>query len=144
MNVPVKISFAYQCLDNVEIPPLNKHAQLSSGTRCRLLIEILILFHSLCNWAEKALERLSGCANSPEYSLAEHCRNQAQVNTIRGGSWLTLFSTKTTQVTISLVFLYWASPRQNLSSGFPTKWDSNQPAQLQRLARKLKFCLQQV
>ena len=34
----------------------------------------------------------------------------------------------------------WALTRQNLSLGFPTKWDSNQPAQLQRLARKLKFC----
>ena len=30
---------------------------------------------------------------------------------------------------------------QNLSSGFPTKWDWNQSPQLQRLARKLKFCL---
>ena len=28
---------------------------------------------------------------------------------------------------------------KNLSSGFPTKRDSNQPAQLQKLARKLKF-----
>ena len=29
---------------------------------------------------------------------------------------------------------------KNLSLEFPTKCDSNQPAQLQRLARKLKFC----
>ena len=29
--------------------------------------------------------------------------------------------------------------QENLSSGFPTKWDSNQPAQLQRLAPKLNF-----
>ena len=35
----------------------------------------------------------------------------------------------------------WASSRQNLSSGFPTKQDSNRTAQLQRLARKLKFHL---
>ena len=33
----------------------------------------------------------------------------------------------------------WASTRQELSSGFPTKRDSNQSPQLQRLARKLKF-----
>ena len=33
----------------------------------------------------------------------------------------------------------WASLRQNQSSGFPTKRDSNQSHQLQRLARKLKF-----
>ena len=33
----------------------------------------------------------------------------------------------------------WASSRENLSSGFPTKRVSNQPAQLQRLARKLIF-----
>ena len=38
----------------------------------------------------------------------------------------------------------WASTRQNLSSGFLTKWDSNQPALLQRLARKLKFRSKQV
>ena len=31
----------------------------------------------------------------------------------------------------------WASPRQNLSNGFPTKRVSNQSPQLQRLARKL-------
>ena len=37
----------------------------------------------------------------------------------------------------------WASSWQNLSSGFPTKWNSNQPTQLQRLARKMKFRLWQ-
>ena len=35
----------------------------------------------------------------------------------------------------------WASSRENLSSGFPTKQVSNQSPQLQRLARKLKFHL---
>ena len=35
----------------------------------------------------------------------------------------------------------WASPRQNLSSGFLKKRDSNQSPQLQRLARKMKFRL---
>ena len=35
----------------------------------------------------------------------------------------------------------WASSRENLSSGFPTKRDSNQSPQLQRLARKKKFHL---
>ena len=39
-------------------------------------------------------------------------------------------------------FVYiWASSRENLSSGCPTKRVSNQSAELQRLARKLKFCL---
>ena len=33
----------------------------------------------------------------------------------------------------------WATSQQNLSSGFPSKQDSNQSPQLQRLARKLKF-----
>ena len=37
----------------------------------------------------------------------------------------------------------WASSRQNLSSRYSTKRDSNQSAQLQRLARKLKFRLWQ-
>ena len=32
--------------------------------------------------------------------------------------------------------IIWAATRENLSSGFPTNWDSNQPAKLQRLARK--------
>ena len=35
----------------------------------------------------------------------------------------------------------WTSSRENLSLGFPSKWDSNQSHQLQRLARKLKFRL---
>ena len=38
-----------------------------------------------------------------------------------------------------LKILKWASSRQNLSSGFPTKPDSNQSPQLQRLARKLEL-----
>ena len=33
----------------------------------------------------------------------------------------------------------WASTRDNLSLGFPIKGDSNQPVQLQILARKLKL-----
>ena len=37
-----------------------------------------------------------------------------------------------------------ASSRQNLFSGFPSKRVSNQSPQLQRLARKLKFHLEQV
>ena len=39
-----------------------------------------------------------------------------------------------------LFHLIWVSMRPNLSSGFLTKQDSNQSPQLQRLARKLKFC----
>ena len=39
----------------------------------------------------------------------------------------------------SCIHNIWASPRENLSLGFPTKRDSNQPAQLQRLAKKLTF-----
>ena len=35
----------------------------------------------------------------------------------------------------------WASSRENLSSGFPSKRVSIQSPQLQRLARKLKFHL---
>ena len=33
----------------------------------------------------------------------------------------------------------WASTRQNMSSGFPTKRDSNQSAHLQRLPRRSKL-----
>ena len=39
------------------------------------------------------------------------------------------------------VFIIWASSRQNLSSGVPTKRDSNQSPKLHRLARELKFHL---
>ena len=35
----------------------------------------------------------------------------------------------------------WASSRQNLPSGVPTKRDSTQSPQLQRLAREMKFHL---
>ena len=35
----------------------------------------------------------------------------------------------------------WTSSRENLSSGFPTRLDSNRPSQLQRLARGFKFRL---
>ena len=38
----------------------------------------------------------------------------------------------------------WAVTRENLSLGFPTKRDSNQSDQLQRLARNLKIYLWQV
>ena len=37
---------------------------------------------------------------------------------------------------VQMVHSIWASSRENLSSGFPTKCDTNQ---LKRLARKLKF-----
>ena len=40
-----------------------------------------------------------------------------------------------------LVFDIWASSRQNLSMGFPTKRDSNQSPQLQGLVRKLNACI---
>ena len=40
-----------------------------------------------------------------------------------------------------VTYTIWASTRENLSSGFPAKRDSNHSPQLQRLARKLKFCL---
>ena len=39
--------------------------------------------------------------------------------------------------------IIWALSRENLSLGFPIKQYSNQPAQLQRLARNLKFRLYQ-
>ena len=35
------------------------------------------------------------------------------------------------------------SSRENLSTGFPNRWDTNRPAQLMRLARVLKFWLWQ-
>ena len=38
-----------------------------------------------------------------------------------------------------LPYINWAATRENLSSGFPTKWDSNQRAKLKRLARIVKF-----
>ena len=43
---------------------------------------------------------------------------------------------------IRTIFI-WALSRQNLSLGFLTKRDSNQPAQLQSLAGKMKFRLWQ-
>ena len=46
-----------------------------------------------------------------------------------------------TKLIITFFYYTWASTRQNLSLGFPTKRDSNQSPQLQRLARKSKFRL---
>ena len=43
-----------------------------------------------------------------------------------------------------IILYIWATTRQNLSSGFQKKRDSNQSTQLQRLARKLKMHLWQV
>ena len=40
--------------------------------------------------------------------------------------------------------IIWASSRENLSSGFATRRDTNRPAQPQKLARVFKFRLQQV
>ena len=39
------------------------------------------------------------------------------------------------------IYNYVCTKRQNLSSGFQKKRDSNQSSQLQRLGRKLKICL---
>ena len=39
--------------------------------------------------------------------------------------------------------IIWAPFRENLSSGFPTLQDSNQSAQLQGLARILRYCVEQ-
>ena len=38
----------------------------------------------------------------------------------------------------------WAPSRENLASGFQTRWDSNRLTQLQKLARVLKFWLQKL
>ena len=47
-------------------------------------------------------------------------------------TYVDLYETKPTAIK-------WASSRENLSSGFPSKRDSNQSPQLQRLSRKSKF-----
>ena len=47
-----------------------------------------------------------------------------------------------TPVTILMEDIHiWAETRENLSSGFPTKRDSNQSPQLHPTARKIKFRL---
>ena len=40
--------------------------------------------------------------------------------------------------------MIWASMGENMSSGCLTKYGQSQPAQLQRLARTLKFRMEQV
>ena len=42
---------------------------------------------------------------------------------------------------LGLYTFVWATMKENLSSGFPTKWDSNQSPHLQRVARKLTYHL---
>ena len=48
------------------------------------------------------------------------------------------------QNTETYTAIKWASSRENLSSGFPTKRVTDQSPQLQRLARKFKIHLKQV
>ena len=52
-----------------------------------------------------------------------------------------LINSITQEQICEILFIIRASRQENLSLGFPTKSNSNQPAQLQRLARKMKFCL---
>ena len=52
--------------------------------------------------------------------------------------------TKTLEDTHRLVLHIWATSRENLSSGFPSKRVSNRSPQPQRLSRMLKFHLHQV
>ena len=47
-------------------------------------------------------------------------------------------------IPLFLLSFTWAMSWENLSSGFATSLDSNRPAQLLRLARVLKFQLQEV
>ena len=54
---------------------------------------------------------------------------------------LSLISSKWSSSVINEWDINWASTRQNLSSGFLTKRDSNQSPQLQRLARNFKISL---
>ena len=61
------------------------------------------------------------------------------------GGWGTVNSGSSPQSPDSKQQLFiWAATRENLSSGCPIKWDSNQSHPLHRIARKLKVRLIQV
>ena len=54
---------------------------------------------------------------------------------------INLFQTANFMIADPLIVLKCTLSRENLSSGFPSKRDSNQSLRLQRLARKLNFRL---
>ena len=62
---------------------------------------------------------------------------------LRSSAWVFRMRDGRLYVTIhtSVRTMIWATSRENLSSGFPTKRVSKQSPQLQRLARKLKYHL---
>ena len=66
--------------------------------------------------------------------------SQASLRCVLEEETYPLLSARSTQEDLDVIEK-WASSRENLSSGFPTKRVSNQSPQLQRLARKLKFHL---
>ena len=59
------------------------------------------------------------------------------------GEWMerTVSIHRHVRLSCQKLIINWASSRENLSSGFPTKRDSDRSPQIQRLARKLKFRL---
>ena len=61
------------------------------------------------------------------------------VDLVNAQAYLSRHFVHTYFVGFLMSWLKCASARDNLSSGFPTMPDSNQPTQLQRLARKLKI-----
>ena len=99
---------------------------------------------------EQHLELLSlieGCTGSYESTLAKmpHCwKSHAAVHiTSINHKWTTYLVTLWNDATNKITYI-WASLRENLSLGYPTKQDSNQTPQLQRLARILQFHMKQV
>ena len=90
--------------------------------------------YNLTGWLDKNKDPL----NETVVSLLEHSK-EALVQT--------LFAPPPGTICLHLLrcfmefLIIWASLRENLSLGCPTKQDSNQSPQLQRLARKLRFCL---
>ena len=89
----------------------------------------------------RTLIRLDGCPGWSESSLGAHA---ILLVLSWGGSYATslrFWSKHSKEVNHGLI---WVPSRENLSSGFATRYDSNRPAQPHRLATVLRFWIQQV
>ena len=79
-----------------------------------------------------------------QLQLSKCCKYSYQPGECCSGSNASMFLKIVTIASVGVanvasVAIIWASLRENLSSGFPSKRDSNQSPQLQRRSRKSKF-----
>ena len=106
-------------------------------------LEFLSLKGSCTGSSESTLVKMSNCWKSHALAQIETCHQTVTIaeNRFAQAATATTMSLQFVRINFRILGNIWASSRENLSSGFPTKRVSNQSPQLQRLASKLKFLL---